>query len=299
MTHGPVIPAGAPDARRLYRSAVGWRLAMEAYQRSLQRLEVAWESRFVITRFGATHVLAAGPKDAQPVILPHGWNTNASGWWPVINGLAGSFRLYAPDTVGQAGWSAPARPSLRGPELGVWLTEVIDALGLADADLVGGSGGAWLILKLAEVAPERIRRAVLLSPAGIVRPRLGFLLRAAAAGMLRPDERTPLRYARLAAPPPLAVDAELVAEGAALVRWHRTQLPPPRLPDRALRRLKAPTLVLVGQHETIFDPAAVLRRARHQIPGLQEVVVVSGAGHNMTTEQPEAVNAQLIAFLTR
>jgi hypothetical protein len=47
---------------------------------------------------------------------------------------------------------------------------------------------------------------VLLSPAGFVRPRLDFLLRAAWVGVLRPDETTPLRYAHLASPPTLQVD---------------------------------------------------------------------------------------------
>ena len=292
-----MIPAQAPDTTSLYRSAEGQRLAMAAYARSLQRLKVPWASRFVSTRFGETHVLTAGPADGPTVILPHGWNTNAGGWWPVINDLARSFRVYAPDTVGQAGWSAPTRPSLRGPGLGEWLADVVDGLGLAEAAFVGGSGGAWLILKLVDVAPERVCRAVLLSPAGLVRPRLQFLLRAATVGILRPNEHTPLRYARLAAPPPLTVDVKLVEEGAALVRWHRTQLPPPRLADRTLRRLTAPTLVLVGEHECIFDRDAVLRRARRQIPGLTAAHRVAGAGHNMTFERPDEVNARLAEFL--
>jgi pimeloyl-ACP methyl ester carboxylesterase len=41
----------------------------------------------VPTRLGETHVLVTGPEAGQPLVLFHGWNTNAGGWWPQINDL--------------------------------------------------------------------------------------------------------------------------------------------------------------------------------------------------------------------
>jgi pimeloyl-ACP methyl ester carboxylesterase len=286
-----------PDLSPLYRSPRGMAEALASYDAALARITVSHETFYLSTRFGETHVLAAGPQEAPSLVLPHGWNGNAAGWWPQINTLAASFRLYAPDTIGQAGRSAPARPSTHGPAYGLWLADVLDGLALTRPALVGGSGGAWLILKLAEVAPERIGRAVLLSPAGVVRPRLGFLLGAARVGMLRPDESTPLRYARLASPPPLQVDEAEVSLGAAALLALKPQLPPPTLPDLSLRRLTAPTMILLGELEAIFPPNAVLRRARRVLPGLTHTEIIPGAGHNLSYEQAAVVNERISRFV--
>jgi len=271
--------------------------ALASYDAALARLRVPYETFGVPTRFGTTHIVAAGPSEGLAIVLAHGWNGNSAGWWPQINTLAASFRLYAPDTIGQAGRSAPTRPSMRGPGYGLWLADVLDGLGLTRPALVGGSGGAWLILKLAEAAPERIGRAVLLSPAGFVPPRLDFLLRAAWVGVLRPDETTPLRYARLASPPPLQVDESEIRLGAAALLSLKPQLPPPVLPDRALRRLTAPTMILVGEHEAIFPPDAVLRRARRLLPGLVHAEIIALAGHNLSYEQAARVNERISGFV--
>jgi pimeloyl-ACP methyl ester carboxylesterase len=271
--------------------------ALASYDAALARLRVRYETFGVPTRFGETHIVAAGPSEGLPIVLAHGWNGNSAGWWPQINTLAASFRLYAPDTIGQAGRSAPTRPSMRGPGYGLWLADVLDGLGLTRPALVGGSGGAWLILKLAEAAPERIGRAVLLSPAGFVPPRLDFLLRAAWVGVLRPDETTPLRYARLASPPPLQVDEADIRLGAAALLALKPQLPPPTIPDRSLRRLTAPTMILVGEHEAIFPPHAVLRRARRLLPGLVHAEIIALAGHNLSYEQAARVNERISGFV--
>jgi pimeloyl-ACP methyl ester carboxylesterase len=285
-----------PDNRWLYRSREGYAEVMAAYQASLGRLLVPFEERMLPTRLGETHVLVTGPEQGRAVVLLHGWNTNAGGWWPQINALAHRYRLYAPDTIGQAGKSAPTRPSTRGPAYGEWLADVLDALELAQANLVGSSGGAWLILKLAGYAPDRIRAAALLSPAGIAPIRPAFALRAAAIGWLSPRQDTALRLARLTTPPPLPLDEDHIRADASYTLHFKGLLPPPTLPARTLRRLSAPTLLLVGQHEVVFNPASVLARARHSIPGLVAAEVVPGAGHDMTYDQPTWVNQRLLRF---
>jgi pimeloyl-ACP methyl ester carboxylesterase len=286
-----------PNSQSLYRSPEGYAAVMAAYRASLERLRYPLQERMLPTRFGETHVVGTGPEQGRAVVLLHGWNTNAGGWWPQINALAHRYRLYAPDTIGQAGRSAPTRPSTRGPAYGEWLADVLDALELAQANLVGSSGGAWLILKLAGHAPDRIRAAALLSPAGIAPVRPAFALRAAAIGWLSPHQDTALRLARLTTPPPLPLDEDHLRADAGYTLHFKGQLPPPALPARTLRRLSAPTLLLVGQHEAVFNPARVMDRARREIPGLVAAEVVPGAGHDMTYDQPEWVNQRIDQFL--
>jgi pimeloyl-ACP methyl ester carboxylesterase len=286
-----------PHNLSLYRSPEGYQEVMACYEAALHRLTVPYGERTVPTRLGETHVLVTGPEAGQPLVLFHGWNTNAGGWWPQINDLALSRRVYAPDTIGQAGKSAPVRPSVRGPAYGQWAADVIGALGLQRARVAGGSGGAWLILKLADVAPERIRSAVLLGPAGIAPIRLAFALRALAIGWLRPGEATPFELARLVNPSPLKRDEDHIRADAPYSLYFKNQLPPPTLPDRALRRLAAPTLLLVGRHEVIFNPQAVVARASRLIPNLVAAELVEGTGHDLTYNRPDWINQRILRFL--
>lgn len=287
---------GMPNPPRLYTSPSGMAAVQAAYDEALARLTHDFEFRSVATSFGQTRVLVTGPQDAPPVVLLHGWNTNASGWWPQINAWALDCRLYAPDTIGQAGRSAPVRPPMRGTAYGQWVADLLAALGLERPALVGSSGGAWLILKLAEIDPRRVGRAVLLSPAGIAPIQLGFILRCLVVGASSPASELPLRQARLVSAPPLRVDAAHLGWQKPLVRYYRGLLPPPVLPDRTLSRLTAPTLVLAGEREVVFDPRRVLARARRLIPEVS-AETVADAGHDMTFENPDGVNERVLGFL--
>jgi pimeloyl-ACP methyl ester carboxylesterase len=268
---------------------------MAAYQDDLGRLTVPYRAEEIQTRFGITHVLTSGPDQAQPVVLLHGWNTNAVGWWPQLNALAGAFRIYAPDTIGQAGKSSPARPALKGPGLAQWLVDVLDAFELDGPDLVGSSGGAWLIIKLASLAPDRIQKAILISPAGFVSLSLRLLLRFAAMGMLWPGPATARRYLRIMGNP-LADEAHL-ARHSAILRNFKSQLPPPTFRDAELRLLRAPAYILIGDRDAAFNARKVIGRARRTLPNLRVAEALPGAGHDITHAHADWVNDRLLKLL--
>jgi pimeloyl-ACP methyl ester carboxylesterase len=60
--------------------------------------------------------------------------------------------------------------------------------------------------------------------------------------------------------------------------------------------LAAPTLVLVGEREVVFDPRRVLERARRLIPDVS-AEMLPDAGHDMTFDHPEGVNERVLRFL--
>jgi pimeloyl-ACP methyl ester carboxylesterase len=63
-----------------------------------------------------------------------------------------------------------------------------------------------------------------------------------------------------------------------------------------LAALRVPSLVLVGAEDEAYLRAADVMAAR--IPGAEKVVI-PGAGHVTTIEEPEAVTRALLAFLSR
>ena len=70
------------DNSSLYKSLAGFEAVMTWYETSLKGVPVPCESWMVNTSYGKTHVIAAGQRDAQPMVLLHGTNANALTWKP-------------------------------------------------------------------------------------------------------------------------------------------------------------------------------------------------------------------------
>ena len=106
----------------------------------------------------------------EPVLLLHGSGPGVSAWanWRgVLEGLAGQFRLLAPDLAG-FGYSTVAADYAFGRE--AWLAQLVgllDALGLDQVDVVGNSFGGSMALALAIEHPGRVRRLVLMGSVGV------------------------------------------------------------------------------------------------------------------------------------
>jgi pimeloyl-ACP methyl ester carboxylesterase len=74
------------------------------------------------------------------------------------------------------------------------------------------------------------------------------------------------------------------------------QVLPTALSDDQLRSLRVPTLLLIGDREVIYDPAAALARARHLIPDC-EGELEPESSHDMCVRQRGIVDARVLEFL--
>jgi pimeloyl-ACP methyl ester carboxylesterase len=151
----------------IYKCRAGEAEIQALYDEALDGLGLGYESLTVGTRAGDTHVLAVGPGDAPPVVfLPGGnfLNPTCLRWF---SPLAADHRLYAPDLVGQPGRSSQTRPSPTGDGDAFWVEDVLDGLGLRRVPLLGISYGAGLAIRTMGLAPERVSRAALVSPAAV------------------------------------------------------------------------------------------------------------------------------------
>jgi pimeloyl-ACP methyl ester carboxylesterase len=288
-----------PHPSLFYKSYKGYEAVMRLYDALLRSLPIPCESQYVSTRHGKTHVLVAGPQDAPPVVLTHGWSGNALSWRYQLPALAERYRVYAPDTIGQSGRSAGLRPSTKGPAYGHWLLDVFDELHIKQANMIGISGGGWLVLRFATVAPERIRRAILISTAGIVTANLtlrGWL--AAISAVVWPTRGNMRNFLHLVTSPNWKIDMQTDEEFYTLFNHFKVLTEPPRLSDAELRQLRAPTWLLMGVHEFGFrPPEKVIARARKLFPNLRHAEVMLDVGHMMTNERPKLLNERLLQIL--
>jgi pimeloyl-ACP methyl ester carboxylesterase len=250
----------------------------------------------------------------EPLVLVHGAGTSSAIWRRAMPLLAEQRRVIAPDLPGYGG--SPAS----GP--GFALEEVTDRLaaGLQDAgvpapyDLVGHSMGGAIAILLAGRHPERVRRLVLVAPAGLAAlPRVAagllgavaapfaiarrtvatplagsaFVRRLALAGVARDGARVPAEHARAV----LASSAGATRIGPGLASAAAADL------RRALASLDGPLGLVWGEHDLVIPPRRieVIRRARPDV----QLSVVPDTAHAPMLERPEAFCAALEDVLAR
>lgn len=284
----------------IYRTPEGRARILELYDRGVEALGLDVEERWVGTRFGRTHVLVVGPEGAPPLVAFHGGNATNPLSLAWFRPLAETWRIHAPDTVGHPGKSAETRPDPGGDDYGLWAVDVLEGLGLGRVPMVGPSYGAGIVLRTAAVEPERVERAALVVPAGVVSlRRVAVLARVAlpalawrlhsSRGRLEAVERA------LFTEPPTGLWRETLEATLEHVEVER------RMPKAATREDLAgyagPTLVIGASDDPLFPGAALAARAPAAIPGRVDVVVLDGERHVPSPGALGKVAARVAAFL--
>lgn len=121
---------------------------------------------FVWLSNGCTHFELGGPQDGQPVVLVHGFSVPYFIWDPTFEFLIGSgFRVLRYDLFGR-GYSD--RPNMRY-DIDLFckqLRDLMDTLGFERVSLIGLSMGGSISVTFTARYPGRIRKLVLIDPAG-------------------------------------------------------------------------------------------------------------------------------------
>ena len=291
----PPSPFKTPDGEARF---------LAAYEAALKLWPVPYEELDIPTRFGMTHVVAAGPNKAPALVLLHGYMATSVMWAPNVADFSRDYRVYAVDTMGQPSKSVPGDPIRDVTDYVAWLTATLDGLGLDRVSLAGMSFGGWIALRYAAAAPERIRRLVLLSPGGFLPMAKQFRLR----GMLMaffPTRFTVNSFMRWAGiterdgGPVL----DLMYLGTKHFRMPKDTLRVNRdaaspLSDNQLRSLQMPVLLLFGDGEVIYDPAQAFDRARRLIRHF-EGGLIPHCRHDMCLSQSRIVDARVLDFLKK
>jgi pimeloyl-ACP methyl ester carboxylesterase len=241
---------------------------------------------------GATlRVLRAGSGPA--LLYLHGVGDLGAGdaWMPVLGELAGAYDVVRPDHPGFN--ASDDLPTATPGDVAAVHLRLLDALGLDEVTLVGGSFGGWVATELALQAPERVRRLVLVDPAGMpgAEPLAPVL-------ELEPAESAALTFgdpamaasarergAALAETDPVAAAYERRNRATARRLAGTPPMLDPTLPARA-GALAPPLTVLWGELDRI-TPVSHAQEWVAAVPGAR-LVVVPGAGHLPQVEQPAA-----------
>jgi pimeloyl-ACP methyl ester carboxylesterase len=275
---------------------------IEKYDAIVADWPVPCHERDVRTEFGSTHVIVSGPESAPPLVLLHGASTTALMWRPVIERLSTDYRCYCVDTIVEGNKSMLTRRLIGKTRLLTWLREVFVALGVGNARVVGLSYGGWMAANLASQSPGLVNRLVLLCPAATLAPIVGEFYRRVFSATLRHSPERAREFVNwLSTTPTVVADPVVDLAMTGLVSGRNVPpgvAPPSVLSDDALRRIQAPTTVVIGDREVIYrgGPHAALARAQRLIPEVS-THLVAGANHMLFVDCPESLNDLLVEAL--
>src|SRR5580698_2811616 len=255
--------------RSIYKSAEGERAVCERYLEILKRWPVPNQQLRVPTREGETFVVRCGDANAPPLLLLHGGAGNSAMWMGDVAAWAEDFRLYAVDMIGEAGLSAPSRPPLASEAHALWLDDVMQALSLTRASILGVSLGGWLALDYATRRPDRVESLVVLCPGGVGRQRLRIVFKTIALRMLGPRGTRKLReliLGRAPADPSPAVQYFMKFQSLIHENLRPRMVKMPVFSDDALKRLTMPVMAILGGKDVLLDSAETSQRLERNLP---------------------------------
>jgi pimeloyl-ACP methyl ester carboxylesterase len=279
------------------------------YDESAKHWPLPSESKLIEGAYGQTFVRITGPKDAPPLVLFHGAGSSSLMWNLNIEALSRNYRTYAVDSLintGCVGRSIYTKPIRGADDANQWLDELFNKLGLGDEiNLLGASYGGWLASQYALYCPKHVRKLVLVAPAGTVLPFRGIYMLRAILLSIMPSRFMARNFLRWSFPDLLRKDRRIVDTIADEILLSMRSLEPvnpgdsPKLTalsDEELQRIDVPTLVLIGENETLYSAQEALARLQSVAPQIQSELIPN-AGHDIFLVQLELITQKILAFL--
>lgn len=220
----------------------------------------------------------------SPLVVLHGGPANSDYLANQVQLLAKHYKVISVDTRGH-GRSSQGDQPLGYDLFANDVAALMAKLGVAKADFLGWSDGGITALDLAMRYPENVGRVVAFGanvdttgafPDADKKPAFGEMLK-----------RAPQEYARLS-PTPKGFDNL----NAQLTRMYSTQ---PDWTPAQLRTIKAPVLVLDGDHDEAVRPEHTRYMAK-AIPNAS-LAFIPGTSHFAFLQAPQAFNTLVTDFL--
>lgn len=275
-----------------YKSPADKHYVEDWNQRVLALNGSTYERLSIPTAFGETAVFAANHdrKELSPLVILPGARTFGMYWElnDCLRPIKTDHRIYLVDVIGQPGLSSGNSPDVRTDEFGHWIVEVLDGLALEKIKLAGASFGGLLAMKLANIAPQRITKMILLNPIGFsyisMAPTSLFF------NLLPIVWSTPANVARFVEHIVLAGGENLSGERRQMLdeiilqtlrRFNFKADYPYKMADKELSGWSVPTYMIVGDRDGLIPHQVTIQRARATVQNLRGVHILKNIGHGI------------------
>lgn len=228
---------------------------------------------------------SANPPDARVMTHLHGFGLSGRYLLPTAELLADEFHTLVPDLPG-FGRSGKQGAALDIPDLAHAAVRFLDDRGVKTTSLVGNSMGCPVILEVAHHYPERVERAVLVSPAGGLHNQP---LRRAVGQLAKDGGREPRKMVTVATPDYLRFGVP------STFKMFRALTQYPSL--ERLLQLKIPTLVVLGTRDPLLPGPDRIKEIASQDENHVLLVVLDGAAHAINFSHPRELAHLIRLFM--
>jgi pimeloyl-ACP methyl ester carboxylesterase len=220
-------------------------------------------------------LLEAGKIEGPAVMLLHGSCSNSAFWFAEMMALSQKYHVYAADIIGEAGNSDENRLDTSSSAYAFWIKELMDALSIQRAVVIGNSLGGWMALNFATEFPERTNAVVLIAASGITPPRPSFLHQTESISQGGEGEKSLSSsvIGESAIPREVTDFINLILEN-----FNPMAGALPIYKDDQLRRLHIPVLSIMGEDDVTVDANMTAQRLSELVPGA-DVRIIKNCGH--------------------
>lgn len=245
-----------------------------------------FESRWTLVRGTPVYHRACEVADAPVILHLHGFAISGSYMMPTASLLSDEFTTYVPDLPG---FGRSPRPDhvLTIPELADSAAAFLDAVGAERATVVGNSLGCTVLGAFAQRHPDRLERAVMVSPAG---GKQSQPLARAIWQLALDGPREPPSMATVAVP-------DYVSFG--VVTTYKLFVAMTQFPAfQALIEIDKPLLAVLGVRDPLLPPAARIREIVQQMQVEKlTLAILKDAAHAINYSHPRETADLIRGFM--
>jgi len=265
----------------LFKSTDRKAAILSLYDDKLQSLNLSYESLYVDTTFGSTHILKTGSSSLPPLLLIHGSNGCAPIGLECYPNLTSKYQVFAVDVLAQPNKSAETRLSMKDDTYGQWIHELIKKLELDQVVLAGVSFGGLIILKTLVHYPTHIKEAFLASPAYVVNGNPLRALFKIFIPMKRYMKTQKMKYIEQFLAVLFTARDEFAVDFLSKVFLHFEMdfTPVPVISTSDAKRIQTPMTILGAKEDVLFPGSKMEKRARKIFSSLRKFVLLDTSKH--------------------
>ncbi|MEL6256852.1 MAG: alpha/beta hydrolase [Bacteroidota bacterium] len=265
----------------LFKSESGKSEILGLYDQKLKELNINYESLFVETSFGKTHILKTGDPSNPPLLLVHGSNGCAPIALECYPNLSSAYQVFAIDVLAQPNKSAETRLSMKDDTYGKWMHEVIDNLALKEVILAGFSFGGLVILKTLAYKNENLKAAFLASPAYIVNGNPLKALFKIFIPMRRYMKTENMKFIEKFLTEVFTHRDPFAVKYLSKVFLHFDMdfTPVPVLTKEEARKINTPISIIGAKNDILFPGGKMEKRAKKLLASLKEFILIDESRH--------------------
>ncbi|MEL7120359.1 MAG: alpha/beta hydrolase [Bacteroidota bacterium] len=279
----------------LFKSEIGKKEVLELYDQKLAELSIPYESFYIETSFGKTHIISTGDSSNPPLVLVHGSNGCAPVGLECYPNLRSKYQVFAIDVLAQPNKSAENRLSMKDDSYGKWMNEVFEKLAIDNVILAGFSLGGLVILKTLAHRAEKIKEAFLASPAYIVNGNPLIALIKIFIPMKRYMKTHNIKYIESFLSTLFTDRDEFAIKFLSKVFLHFNMdfTPVPVISKKEAQKIKTPITIIAANKDLLFPGKSMLKRAKQLFANLKYSLLLDDSKH-VQNKEGNAIFEELI-----